>query len=128
MWLRTVVVCIMYCSISLVALVHIQDLIALLTDEQDSTQIAEEFFNSNRKITAGFIENLENWKSLIIIFPMRLGGESFNMSYQSLITGVLSMPSCVGIIGGRPKHSLYFVGYQGLVVISQALFYSFLNR
>ena len=29
--------------------------------------------------------------------------------FQALFT----LDQCIGIIGGRPKHSLYFVGFQG---------------
>ena len=33
--------------------------------------------------------------------------------WQSLFT----LDHCIGIIGGRPRHSLYFVGFQGMKAI-----------
>lgn len=53
-----------------------------------------------------------NWKSLILLIPVRLGAEKFNAIYAPCLTALLSIEQCIGIIGGRPKHSLYFVGYQ----------------
>lgn len=54
-----------------------------------------------------------NWRSLILLIPVRLGAEKFNSIYAPCLTALLSLEQCIGIIGGRPKHSLYFVGYQG---------------
>lgn len=52
------------------------------------------------------------WKSLILLIPVRLGAEKFNSIYAPCLTTLFSLKQCIGIIGGRPKHSLYFVGYQ----------------
>lgn len=58
------------------------------------------------------------WKSLILLIPVRLGAEKFNSIYAPCLTTLFSLKQCIGIIGGRPKHSLYFVGYQGLCLHS----------
>ncbi|XP_055923800.1 cysteine protease ATG4D [Eupeodes corollae] len=52
------------------------------------------------------------WKSLIILIPLRLGTEKLNPAYAHCLKLLLSTEYCIGVIGGRPKHSLYFVGFQ----------------
>ncbi|XP_052032785.1 cysteine protease ATG4C isoform X4 [Apodemus sylvaticus] len=51
-------------------------------------------------------------KAVIILVPVRLGGERTNTDYLEFVKGVLSLEYCVGIIGGKPKQSYYFAGFQ----------------
>lgn len=48
-------------------------------------------------------------------FPKKL--TSFRLptdtSNYFLLQNVLQLDCCIGIIGGKPKHSLYFIGFQG---------------
>ena len=80
----------------------------------------------------------DNRGSLLLLVPIRLGGESLNPIYipcvqvrpflnsacvlcivygvMHYVQNLLSLDHCIGIIGGKPKHSVYFVGFQGAVV------------
>lgn len=80
-----------------------QDCTIYLQDVLDQCQTINEEENNH---------NSKEWKSILILVPTRLGTESYNPIYSSTIKDLLSLTCCIGIIGGRPKHSLYFVGFQ----------------
>lgn len=59
------------------------------------------------------IEGICKFTPCIILVSVRLGGEEMNEIYKPSLKMFLEMDSCIGMIGGKPKHSLYFFGYQG---------------
>ena len=47
-----------------------------------------------------------------LLFVWCFVGDSLNSAYWPLLQELFHADNCVGIIGGKPRHSLYFVGYQ----------------
>ena len=48
--------------------------------------------------------------SLLLLIPLRLGLKSFNESYTKSLVSTFSFPQSVGILGGSPRHALWFYG------------------
>ena len=60
------------------------------------------------------VKMLGKKKPVLIIVPTRLGLRTFDSGiYGNDVCRVLRSKYSVGIIGGRPRHSLYFVGSEG---------------
>ena len=55
-----------------------------------------------------------SWRPLIIMVPMRLSAsDKINPGYIPKLAAYLSFPQSLGFVGGRPRHSYYFVGVRG---------------
>jgi len=52
------------------------------------------------------------WQPLLLLVPLRLGLDAIDTAYVPFLQGLLKLPQSLGIIGGRPRKSFYFVGYQ----------------
>jgi Peptidase family C54 len=58
----------------------------------------------------------EPWKcSLMVCVPLRLGITSVSKEYIEALKSALRSKYCLGFIGGRENHAIYFVGYQQVV-------------
>jgi len=50
---------------------------------------------------------------LMLLIPLRLGINHVNPEYFEELKEVLESRYSLGILGGRPKHAIYFVGHRG---------------
>ncbi|KAL7294618.1 hypothetical protein TKK_0011923 [Trichogramma kaykai] len=57
------------------------------------------------------------WKPLLLLIPLRLGLNEINPIYISGLKTSFQFPQSLGLIGGKPSHALYFIGYVGDEVI-----------
>jgi hypothetical protein len=51
-------------------------------------------------------------RSILLLVPLMLGMGCVGSSYEQVILRLLELPMCIGIVGGKPQKSLYFVGHQ----------------
>lgn len=52
-------------------------------------------------------------RPVLVLIGVRLGLEGVHAMYHDSIKAIFTFPQSVGIAGGRPSSSYYFVGYQG---------------
>ncbi|EGP83392.1 uncharacterized protein MYCGRDRAFT_49421 [Zymoseptoria tritici IPO323] len=55
----------------------------------------------------------ETFSPTLIVLGVRLGIEKVTPAYHAALKSILELPQSVGIAGGRPSSSHYFVGHQG---------------
>ncbi|CAO3618482.1 unnamed protein product [Mucor fragilis] len=53
------------------------------------------------------------FKPVLMLVALRLGIDSLHPTYYPALKACFELPSFVGIAGGRPNSSLYFIGLQG---------------
>lgn len=59
-------------------------------------------------------DNNSCWKRpLLLMIPLRLGLDHINTCYSTAIFECFKLPQFVGILGGRPRHAVYFFGTVG---------------
>ncbi|CAO3564825.1 unnamed protein product [Mortierella alpina] len=62
---------------------------------------------------AATMKNKKEFGQLLILVTIRLGIDKLNPIYNDAIKATFEFPQSLGIAGGRPSSSYYFVGYQG---------------
>jgi len=68
---------------------------------------------SKERVEETILSSGQAWCPVLILIPLRLGTQQINLAYVPALQRVLANPQCVGILGGKPRHSLYFIGFQG---------------
>jgi cysteine protease ATG4 len=63
--------------------------------------------------TAGQKDADDNFQPTLIVLGIMLGINGINPVYHAALKAALEMPQSVGIAGGRPNSSHYFIGHQG---------------
>lgn len=53
------------------------------------------------------------WTPVIILVPLMLGLSKINPDFFYALKRFFQLKQCIGMLGGKPKHALYFIGFQG---------------
>ena len=88
-----------------------------ISDTQIDTSVSSCVFVSDQSNTLDTSmtsepEQKDIFRPLLLLIPLRLGQDKFNLEYARPLLSCLKLPQSVGIIGGRPKHALYIIGFQ----------------
>jgi cysteine protease ATG4 len=70
-------------------------------------------------LIAAATDSSETFHPTLILLGVRLGIDRITPVYHAALAATLELPHCIGIAGGRPASSHYFIGHQG----GQAFFY-----
>ncbi|KAG0342407.1 Cysteine protease atg4b [Podila humilis] len=73
-------------------------------------ELAESFSPAPSAFT---FDGLNRWKPVVLLLPVRYGLEKLTEKYSNNIKKLFELPQFLGIAGGRPGRSLYFVASQG---------------
>ena len=80
----------------------------LTKHEEEEEDVSE----SEEDVDSGSRSPEEIFRPLLLFIPLRLGQEKFNMEYAEALKACFSLPQSVGVIGGKPRHALWFIGYH----------------
>ena len=88
---------------------------SILKSDHDYLRNIRIYLSADNCIILNEIEELsESWtKMIILVICVRLGTKKINECYKHHVKSVLSFEHSIGAIGGRPKHSVYFIGFHG---------------
>lgn len=62
-------------------------------------------------------DKISCWKPVLLFIPLRLGLSEINPIYVRGLKTTFLLQQSLGIIGGRPNHALYFIGFVGDEVV-----------
>eukprot|EP00658_Telonema_sp_P-2_P055471 TRINITY_DN44093_c0_g1_i2.p1 TRINITY_DN44093_c0_g1~~TRINITY_DN44093_c0_g1_i2.p1 ORF type:complete len:361 (+),score=65.29 TRINITY_DN44093_c0_g1_i2:273-1355(+) len=65
----------------------------------------------DQAINAG-TRGTDHWSPLLLLLPLRLGLETLNPLYKPALLRTFAIQQTVGVMGGKPSASLYFVGAE----------------
>lgn len=80
--------------------------------DRDATTPLKVFISESCDLYDTQIKELFNDGPVLILLPVRLGIEKINAYYHSSLKQLLSLKQSVGIAGGKPSSSFYFLGYK----------------
>ncbi|XP_042898259.1 cysteine protease ATG4B [Parasteatoda tepidariorum] len=56
-------------------------------------------------------EPSSSWRPMLLFIPLRLGVSNFNPVYTKSIKNSFKIKQSLGILGGKPRHATWFIGY-----------------
>lgn len=78
----------------------------LRLSRRDATKKVDMSTQTDEKTSPAF-------RPLLLFIPLRLGQDKFNMEYADALKACFAVPQTVGVVGGRPRHALWLIGYNG---------------
>lgn len=96
------------------ASISIRQLTIEMTDQESPTVVPFVYISENADLYDDEIEEtfLKEKRPLLLLFPVRLGIDHVNKYYYKSILQLLASRFSVGIAGGKPSSSFYFIGYE----------------
>ncbi|XP_065840728.1 cysteine protease ATG4A-like [Oscarella lobularis] len=95
------------------------DMTVIIEEIKDSCYERESMLASSSLSTASSSSSSSSssqsrtFHPLLLFIPLRPGQDRIHDKYREALKACFRMPQCLGMIGGRPKHALWFFGYQG---------------